>query len=101
MTQDNRLAPLTYEELLNIKPGTILWAVLVDRFSPKAFRALHKITVSRTGMINSNVYIEGTIGGERGLVLSTSSRDFYTNYWDAYRVVRKGEEEKKVLRRGI
>ena len=35
------------------------------------------------------------------LIFATNARDFYTNYWDAYRVVKKREEEKKVLCPGI
>ena len=76
--------PLTLEELKNVKEGTVLWGVVHLEYANKYFRPIRKITVDAVAEHHNVVDLY-----QRGAILSTTYRDFYTNYWDAYRAWRK------------
>jgi len=75
--------PLTLEELKNVKEGTVLWGVVRQQYAIRNYQPIRKITVVRVNVRRDVIDLQGE------LFLSTVFRDFYTNYWDAYRAWRK------------
>lgn len=66
--------PLTIDQLKRVKKGTVLWAVLKSEWysavlDPK-YRSVRKFHY------------------EKALIIS-HYHNFYTNYWDAYKALRK------------
>lgn len=75
--------PLTLEELKNVKKGTVLWAVLKRDYA--GLKPIKKIRKDAVELAFRTVFVKEN----PRRILSTTWRNFYTNYWDAYRAWRK------------
>ncbi len=82
--------PLTREELLALKDGTVLWAVLI-RTEFLDVPDLRKVVVRGPPkcLANGEIIVNPNEVFDLNCNFSTTWRKFYKNYWDAYRAMRK------------